>query len=545
MLAHNDCVNQGGDPQGPQATDCQQVVCTPIKWAQPPTFNPASPFPECFWGWDEYSVYGSPQWIVADDWLCMDEAPVSDVHWWGSYMDWDGIDPPPVAPEAFHLGIWTDVPAGVDQPFSHPGMMIWEWVVPRDLLNERPVACDFHPQFMNVPDGCFKYDFVIDPPLWFIQEPACNIYWISISALYGGSTPCPCNGDIDGDGVITLIDVSFVSMLQNCTPGAGDPLCDASDVDCDGDVDEVDIDIVNCQFAMGFPDPTCCNSAPPSHPWGWKTREHMFNDDAVRIFFPTAPIPGMPYEFGEPIEDETGLSWDMAFVLTSDQCPSVDMPLPDHFSAPCVTDLDCHNQSVCVHGGCYVPRNKYLSFAPGNAGQQVALKVTLKDSAQFPWAVDSSWWVQPHDPGDPPDVYRLGCAPHYDDWQLRPNMIHVTDVHITTAAEYDVQAIPIGCDTNLPSSYSPPLTLPTHSVWGDVVGEVLAGVSQPPDGNANLGDVQLIIKCWQNEPFAPPLDWADIDGDPPNAVVNLADAFRAAQAFQGQTYPYGGPVPCP
>ncbi|MHC5112139.1 MAG: hypothetical protein ACYTHJ_19945, partial [Planctomycetota bacterium] len=68
MLTHTDCVAIGGDPQGP-GTDCTTVDCNPLKWAQPPTFNPDSPHPECFWGWDEYSVYGS-QWIAADDWPC-------------------------------------------------------------------------------------------------------------------------------------------------------------------------------------------------------------------------------------------------------------------------------------------------------------------------------------------------------------------------------------------------------------------------------------------------------------------------------------------
>ncbi len=55
---------------------------------------------------------------------------------------------------------------------------------------------------------------------------------------------------------------------------------------------------------------------PVPYPWGWKTRPHFFNDDAVRIFAPTAPHPGSIYEFGEPIMLGTE-SWDLAFVLTT------------------------------------------------------------------------------------------------------------------------------------------------------------------------------------------------------------------------------------
>ena len=92
---------------------------------------------------------------------------------------WEGTEPPQPAPFLFHIGIWTNVPAGVDFPFSHPGTLIWEWFVPREELNERPVACDFHPDFMPTPDGCFRYDFQIPEPQWFFQdEAACSIYWI-------------------------------------------------------------------------------------------------------------------------------------------------------------------------------------------------------------------------------------------------------------------------------------------------------------------------------------------------------------------------------
>ena len=54
----------------------------------------------------------------------------------------------------------------------------------------------------------------------------------------------------------------------------------------------------------------------PENPWGWKTRPHFFNDDAVRIFDPVDPGSGSEWKDGEPIvRDEK--SWDLAFVLTT------------------------------------------------------------------------------------------------------------------------------------------------------------------------------------------------------------------------------------
>ena len=301
---------------------------TVLKWSQPPVLNPESPYPDCFWGWDEVSIYGpsssiglwfpawacatqchgdadcdgivsvndmvilnaamgsvypgitydpradfdrdgdvdnndlailtsywgtqpppdcatspSQQHIVADDWLCKTNQPVTDVHWWGSYEGYRD-DVPPLGPDFFHIGIWTDVPAGIDQEWSHPEKMIWEWWVPRAELNETYVGCDYHPEHMQDIDSCFRYDFIIPEDQWFYQEDPNTIYWISIAAFYP-------------DGTTEMF------------------------------------------------------------PWGWKTRPHYFNDDAVRIFVPTDPVVGSVFEAGEPIEDEAGNSWDMAFELTT------------------------------------------------------------------------------------------------------------------------------------------------------------------------------------------------------------------------------------
>ncbi|MBN1482564.1 T9SS C-terminal target domain-containing protein [candidate division KSB1 bacterium] len=210
----------------------------PIKWPQPPKKKKDSPHPDCFWGWDEPSIYARV--IAADDWYSSDERPITDIHWWGSYQEWLEKTPPANAPERFHIGIWTDVPVGPNEPWSHPGTMIWEIVVDRGALNEHWVGCDFYPQKMQEPESCFKYDFLLPPANWFNCQ-ANTIYWISIAAVY--------------------------------------------------------------------------SSPPNNFPWGWKTVEHYFQDDAVSMTMPKTPVIGDIFQAGQPI----GEGWDLAYILTTDQ----------------------------------------------------------------------------------------------------------------------------------------------------------------------------------------------------------------------------------
>jgi hypothetical protein len=217
------------------------------KWSQPP--QPYVP-ENAFNGWDEYSVYGGRH-IVADDWVCDSDVPVSDVHWWGSFLGWYESDLPWwQLPAGFQIGIWTDVPAGVDQDFSHPGRMIWESYAAMDELDATFVGWDFDPRDpMAPPEATFRFDHFMPEEEWFWQEGNENIFWVSIAADYG----------------------EFV---------------------------------------------------PEEHEFGWKTRPRdptsPAPDDAVRIFVPTTPHPGSPYEIGAPIWWPTPQeSWDMAFVLTS------------------------------------------------------------------------------------------------------------------------------------------------------------------------------------------------------------------------------------
>jgi len=150
------------------------------KWAQPP---------DMLCGFDYSSQTRVPS-IVADDFLCLDGLPITDIHWWGSY--WSNVDntgkllgdiyyedsrgfAPPGGIEAFLLKIWSDVPKTTDpKSFSHPGQLLWQYV-----------TTDFNESFYgNVPGKAdvYQYFMLLPEQEQFRQEKG-TIYWLSIEAV--------------------------------------------------------------------------------------------------------------------------------------------------------------------------------------------------------------------------------------------------------------------------------------------------------------------------------------------------------------------------
>ena len=225
-----------------------------VKWNQFPELDreqedaPDSPYPEAFWGWDAVSIYDEPSApIVADDFLCEDDGPITDIHWLGSYSGYGDDVVPADGPDQFHLGIWTDVPAGFDPnpevTYSHPGQLVWEVTAPRSMLNEREVGEDYYTG-MEQPETTFAYDLILPEGNWFYQESEVGIYWLSVSAIYN-QEPAPANPW----GWLTIehrFNDGAVAMADPVAPAPGDgyvsgqpvtPTAGASSSTSRGDVD--------------------------------------------------------------------------------------------------------------------------------------------------------------------------------------------------------------------------------------------------------------------------------------------------------------------
>ncbi len=154
-----------------------------IKWSQP-VEELGEEDPAKINGWDERSDVLLP--IMADDWECTDPRPVTDIHWWGSFLGWKLQHPPKIMPKAFHIGIWTDTPAGVDKPYSHPNDLVWENIC--DTYTWNFAGIDIDPRENPVIDEtCFQFNQLLSEDEWFYQEPGpdgTRVYWLSIAAIY-------------------------------------------------------------------------------------------------------------------------------------------------------------------------------------------------------------------------------------------------------------------------------------------------------------------------------------------------------------------------
>ncbi|MGB2864492.1 MAG: GEVED domain-containing protein [Sedimentisphaerales bacterium] len=131
--------------------------------------------------------------LVADDWRCDTETPVTAAAWWGSYIGYGyqacecPNEPPPIKPDYFLLSIWTDVPATSNNPFSHPREKIWECQI--FDYDEVLVGYDKHPNGSDDPakagyEPVFRYSVQLPEDKWFYQETVDEIYWFSVVAVY-------------------------------------------------------------------------------------------------------------------------------------------------------------------------------------------------------------------------------------------------------------------------------------------------------------------------------------------------------------------------
>ena len=146
-------------------------------------------------GWDVDATYVESVWphnCLADDWMCSESGPVTDIHFWGSWLN-DQLG----AIVAFSIAIAADIPADPPSFHSRPGITLWErtfypddWVVAGPL--EGPQGWYDPGEGFYVPENHFLYwqyniEDIENP---FIQEEG-TIYWLSISAIVALDSPQP------------------------------------------------------------------------------------------------------------------------------------------------------------------------------------------------------------------------------------------------------------------------------------------------------------------------------------------------------------------
>jgi hypothetical protein len=110
------------------ASYCSQTVtniCTPVMCVES-DFDKYAQWPNILGGYD---IWNNP-YVLADDFVCSNTSPVSDIHLWGSWNNDQALH----GTITFWLGIYDDVPVGSGNqyPYSHPGTnLLWQqWFAP-------------------------------------------------------------------------------------------------------------------------------------------------------------------------------------------------------------------------------------------------------------------------------------------------------------------------------------------------------------------------------------------------------------------------------
>ncbi len=141
-------------------------------------------YPDQF-GWD---VVAMMLWndVLADDFLCIQNGPITDLHLWGSWLG--DYMPPDGRPVSFHVSIHADVPDpdGEGPLYSMPGELFWEQDVYQfDCMPEEPSLQGwFEPPdwyLQNNHVHYFRYDLFFEPP-YFVQTEG-MIYWVDIAVV--------------------------------------------------------------------------------------------------------------------------------------------------------------------------------------------------------------------------------------------------------------------------------------------------------------------------------------------------------------------------
>ena len=147
--------------------------------------------------------------FLADDFLCTQTGPITDLHVWGSW--WDDLNPPALQPKTFAVGIFANILPGVGGiDYSRPGRLLWQArLQPTERLYTIAQEEFFDPNQNAIVGGdtqVWQYNFDIPADEAFEQKEG-EIYWLGMALL----------ADVNGDFVVDTLDIV---ELPNLAPFA-------------------------------------------------------------------------------------------------------------------------------------------------------------------------------------------------------------------------------------------------------------------------------------------------------------------------------------
>lgn len=137
--------------------------------------------------------------LLADDWLCTETGPVTDIHIWGSWKEDSKGEI-----EFFNVSIWSDFPDndGPGDNFSYPNELLWQHTFSKNEFTERywssgtqnftcfesdPLGfVGVEIDIPGVQHDTWQYNLHINPATAFVQEEG-TIYWLALSPQVNSS----------------------------------------------------------------------------------------------------------------------------------------------------------------------------------------------------------------------------------------------------------------------------------------------------------------------------------------------------------------------
>ena len=136
---------------------------------------------------DGIDIYDEDPIILADDFLCIESGAITEIHFWGSWLN----DIAEFNLLSFEVSFWSDIPDpdGAGPLYSMPGNLLWTDIFDYTRYSEEIFIILQDPEWWYDPlnqllipaadHQIWHYKFMIDEEEAFIQYDS-DIYWISI-----------------------------------------------------------------------------------------------------------------------------------------------------------------------------------------------------------------------------------------------------------------------------------------------------------------------------------------------------------------------------
>jgi hypothetical protein len=173
---------------------CSAMATEEVKWNQLPNLGP--------YGYSFSSESAKPS-RVADDFLCVNGAPVVAVRWWGSFYqpvdvahfypnsdNWLDPTTPTDVPDdmliGFNITFFTDIAAGTDPltPWGHPGNVLYQKNILIQDISQTLYGTVTHTGGREQNVWEYYASLAVSPEIGFEQAEG-NTYWLSVQAIHG------------------------------------------------------------------------------------------------------------------------------------------------------------------------------------------------------------------------------------------------------------------------------------------------------------------------------------------------------------------------